>query len=315
MQMGPFAMTRYLFQRVLRGAVVLLGVTFVVFGLIHLGGDPVLVLLPLTASDAQRAALRADLELDRPIVTQYLAFLGRAVRGDFGTSLRHREPAMPLVTARLPATLQLMAVAVVFSLLLAIPSGLLSAVYKNSWIDLVSRIGAILGQSLPGFWFAIILILVFGVRLRWLPISGAGTWRHLILPGVAEGVFAAPMISRLLRSSLLEVLSQDYITVARAKGLRWREVLLRHALRNALLPVMTIVGLQVGFLFGGAVIVEMVFGYPGMGRLAVQAVMNRDIPLIQAFVAVTALFIVAANLVTDLLYGLADPRIRLAAGA
>ncbi len=308
-------MRTYIAQRLLRGVIVLLGVTFVVFLLLHISGDPTLVLLPLTATEAQKENLRAELNLDKPILVQYITFLQRAVRGNFGNSLRHREPALPLVIKRLPATLQLMAVGILFSLLMAIPTGIISALYRDSWMDFISRVGAILGQSLPNFWLAIILILVFAVQLRWFPVSGTGSWRNLILPGIAEGAFAAPVISRLLRSSLLEVLSQDYITTARAKGLPRRLVVMKHAFKNALLPVITIVGLQIGALFGGAVIVEMVFAYPGMGRLAVQAVINRDIPLIQSFVSVTAFFVVLINIVTDLLYAKVDPRIRLGAGA
>ena len=304
-------MTAYLFQRLVRALIVLVGVTFVVFMLIHLGGDPINVLLPLTATQAQREALTEELNLDEPISIQYITFLKRALREGFGNSLRHREPALPLVIERLPATLKLMAAGVIVALLISVPTGILSAVYKDTWIDLFSRAGAIIGQSMPNFWFAIILILIFSVQLRLFPVSGTGTWQHLVLPGIAEGSFAAPIISRLLRSSLLEVLSQDYITAARAKGLKQRVVLFKHALKNALLPVITIVGLQIGVLFGGAVIVEMVFAYPGMGRLAVQAVVNRDIPLIQAFVAVTAFFIVITNILTDILYTKIDPRIQL----
>ena len=304
-------MATYLFHRILRGAAVMLGVTFVVFGLMHLSGDPTSVLLPLTATEDQKAALRADLNLDKPLSYQYFTFLKRAVQGDFGKSLRYRQPALPIIINALPNTILVMIVGVVSAILLAIPTGLLSALYKGTWIDFISQFGAILGQSLPNFWFAIILILLFAVELKWFPVSGIGTWRHLILPGITEGVFIAPVVSRLLRSSLLEVLSQDYIITAKAKGLPWKNVVLKHALRNALLPVITVIGMQIGALFGGAVIVEMVFAYPGMGRVAVEAVNSRDLPLIQAFVAVTAFFVIIINLLTDLLYVKIDPRITL----
>lgn len=304
-------MSLYIFQRLLRGIVVLFGVTFIVFALIHISGDPTAVLLPLNATDEQKASLRAELNLDKPMPYQYFIFLEHAMQGDFGKSLRYREPAFPIVIKALPYTIRLMVVGILFGLLVAIPTGILSALYKNTWIDFFLQTGAILGQSLPNFWLAIILILVFAVKLHWLPVSGSGSWRYLILPGIAEGVFVAPVVSRLLRSSLLEVLSQDYITTAKAKGLAWHKVVIKHALGNALLPVITVIALSVSALFGGAVIVEMVFAYPGMGRVAVAAVNSRDIPLIQSFVAVTSLFVVMINLFTDLLYAKIDPRITL----
>jgi peptide/nickel transport system permease protein len=304
-------MLQYIVQRLLRGIIVLIGVTFIVFSLVRVSGNPAAVLLPLNATDEQKAALREELNLDKPLISQYLIFLERAVQGDFGNSLRHREPAFPIVIKALPYTIRLMLVGMIFGLLLAIPTGLLSALYKNTWMDLFCQVGAILGQSLPNFWLAIILILIFAVNLHWFPVSGSGSFKHLILPGIAEGVFVAPVVSRLLRSSLLEVLSQDYITVAKAKGLSWQRVVIRHALSNALLPVITVIGLSIGSLFGGAVIVEMVFAYPGMGRVAVEAVNSRDLPLIQSFVAVTSVFVIVINLLTDLLYAKIDPRITL----
>jgi peptide/nickel transport system permease protein len=308
-------MTTYIIQRLLRGIVVLLGVTFIVFALIHISGDPISVLLPLTATESQKAALRADLNLDKPLSFQYITFLKHALQGDFGKSLRYRQPALPIIIKALPNTILVMIVGVISAILLAIPTGILSALYKGSWIDFISQFGAILGQSLPNFWFAIILILLFAVELHWLPVSGIGSWKNLILPGITEGVFIAPVVSRLLRSSLLEVLSQDYIKTAKAKGLPWRTVVIKHALRNALLPVITVIGMQIGALFGGAVIVEMVFAYPGMGRVAVEAVNSRDLPLIQAFVAVTSFFVIVINLITDLVYAKVDPRISLTRGS
>lgn len=304
-------MSLYIVQRLMRGIVVLFGVSFIVFALIHISGDPTAVLLPLNATDEQKASLRAELNLDKPLPYQYLIFLEHAVVGDFGNSLRYREPAFPIVIKALPYTIRLMVVGILFGLLVALPTGIISALKKNSWIDLFLQLGAILGQSIPNFWLAILLILVFAVYLRWFPVSGTGSWRNLILPGIAEGVFIAPVVSRLLRSSLLEVLSQDYITTAKAKGLSWYKVVIKHALRNALLPVVTVIALSISALFGGAVIVEMVFAYPGMGRVAIEAVNSRDIPLIQSFVAVTSFFVITINLLTDLLYAKIDPRITL----
>jgi peptide/nickel transport system permease protein len=305
-------MTQYIFQRLLRGIVVLFGVTLIVFGLMHISGDPTAVLLPLNATSEQREAMRVELNLDKPLPYQYLIFLEHAVQGDFGNSLRHRQPAFPIVIKALPYTIRLMVVGILFGILIAIPTGILSALYKNTWLDFSLQTAAILGQSIPNFWLAIVLILVFAVNLHWLPVSGSGSWKYLILPGIAEGVFVGPVVSRLLRSSLLEVLSQDYIVTAKAKGLAWRNVVLKHALKNALLPVITVIGLSISSLFGGAVIVEMVFAYPGIGRVAVEAVNSRDLPLIQSFVAVTSICVILVNLLTDLLYARIDPRISLA---
>ena len=290
---------------------VLLGVTFIVFALMHISGDPTAVLLPLDATAEQRAAMRAELNLDKPLPYQYFVFLERAIQGDFGKSLRYREPAFPIVIKALPYTIRLMVVGVLFGILVALPTGILSALFKNTWIDFSLQTAAILGQSVPNFWLAIILILVFAVNLHWFPVSGSGSWRYLILPGITEGVFVGPVVSRLLRSSLLEVLSQDYIITARAKGLVWQKVVFKHALRNALLPVITVIGLSISSLFGGAVIVEMIFAYPGIGRVAVEAVNSRDIPLIQSFVAVTSICVILVNLFTDLLYAKIDPRISI----
>jgi peptide/nickel transport system permease protein len=304
-------MSLYIVQRLLRGIVVLFGVTLIVFALMHISGDPTAVLLPMNATAEQRAAMRTELNLDKPLPNQYFIFLERAIHGDFGESLRYREPAFPIVIKALPYTIRLMVVGILFGLLVAIPTGILSALFKNSWLDFSLQTAAILGQSIPNFWLAIILILVFAVTLHWLPVSGSGSWKYLILPGIAEGVFVGPVVSRLLRSSLLEVLSQDYIITAKAKGLPWRKVVFNHALRNALLPVITVIGLSISSLFGGAVIVEMVFAYPGIGRVAVEAVNSRDLPLIQSFVAVTSVCVIVVNLLTDLLYAKIDPRISI----
>ncbi len=304
-------MAQYIFQRLIRGVVVLFGVTFIVFALMHISGDPTAVLLPLNATDEQRASLRAELNLDKPLPYQYLIFLEHAIHGDFGKSMRYREPAFPIIIKALPYTVRLMITGILFGILVALPTGIISALYKNTWIDFFLQSVTILGQSIPNFWLAIILILVFAVTLRWLPVSGSGSWKYLILPGIAEGVFVGPVVSRLLRSSLLEVLSQDYIITAKAKGLAWRKVVFKHALRNALLPVITVIGLSISSLFGGAVIIEMVFAYPGMGRVAVEAVNSRDVPLIQSFVIVTSIFVILINLFTDLLYAKIDPRISI----
>jgi len=226
-------------------------------------------------------------------------------------SYSHHEPAMGVVPERLPATLRLTAAAVLFALLVSVPLGLLAAMNHDRWIDAAARFFAFLGQSIPVFLLGMILILVFAVGLRWLPSSGAESWKSLILPAISVGSFSAAVLARLLRSSLLEVLSQEYIRTAYAKGLRGRAVVVRHALRNAALPFVTMLGLQVGFLLSGAVVAETIFAYPGMGRLAVEAISRKDVPVIQSFVTVAAVIVIAANLLVDLIYTRIDPRIRL----
>ncbi len=301
----------YLFQRLVQGILVLLGVTTIVFALTFLAGDPASTLAPLDTTPAELEAFRHNMGLDRPVPVQYLDFLAHAVRGDFGMSYSSHEPAMGVVLERLPATLRLAGAAVLFALVVAIPLGLLAAMNHDSWIDSAARFFAFLGQSIPVFLLGMVLILVFAVGLRWLPSSGGESWKSLILPAISVGAFSAAVLARLLRSSLLEVLSQEYIRTAYAKGLRGRTVVVRHALRNAALPFVTMLGLQVGFLLSGAVVAETIFAYPGMGRLAVEAISRKDVPVIQSFVTIAAVIVIAANLFVDLLYTRIDPRIRL----
>ncbi|MEK6227308.1 MAG: ABC transporter permease [Chloroflexota bacterium] len=301
----------YLFQRLVQGVLVLLGVTTIVFALTFVAGDPASTLAPLDTTPAELEAFRHNMGLDRPVPVQYLDFLAHAVRGDFGMSYSSHEPAMGVVLERLPATLRLTGAAVLFALVVAIPLGLLAAMNHDRWIDSAARFFAFLGQSIPVFLLGMVLILVFAVGLRWLPSSGGESWKSLILPAISVGAFSAAVLARLLRSSLLEVLSQEYIRTAYAKGLRGRTVVVRHALRNAALPFVTMLGLQVGFLLSGAVVAETIFAYPGMGRLAVEAISRKDVPVIQSFVTIAAVIVIAANLFVDLLYTRIDPRIRL----
>ena len=301
----------YLFQRLVQGVLVLLGVTTIVFALTFVAGDPASTLAPLDTTPAELEAFRHNMGLDRPVPVQYLDFLAHAVRGDFGMSYSSHEPAMGVVLERLPATLRLTGAAVLFALVVAIPLGLLAAMNHDRWIDSAARFFAFLGQSIPVFLLGMILILIFAVGLRWLPSSGGESWKSLILPAISVGAFSAAVLARLLRSSLLEVLSQEYIRTAYAKGLRGRTVVVRHALRNAALPFVTMLGLQVGFLLSGAVVAETIFAYPGMGRLAVEAISRKDVPVIQSFVTIAAVIVIAANLFVDLLYTRIDPRIRL----
>ncbi|HEY8785605.1 MAG TPA: ABC transporter permease [Candidatus Limnocylindria bacterium] len=301
----------YLFQRLVQGVLVLLGVTTIVFALTFVAGDPASTLAPLDTTPAELEAFRHNMGLDRPVPVQYLDFLAHAVRGDFGMSYSSHEPAMGVVLERLPATLRLTGAAVLFALVVAIPLGLLAAMNHDRWIDSAARFFAFLGQSIPVFLLGMVLILVFAVGLRWLPSSGGESWKSLILPAISVGAFSAAVLARLLRSSLLEVLSQEYIRTAYAKGLRGRTVVVRHALRNAALPFVTMLGLQVGFLLSGAVVAETIFAYPGMGRLAVEAISRKDVPVIQSFVTIAAIIVIVANLFVDLLYTRIDPRIRL----
>lgn len=304
-------MGRYLLRRVLHGVVVLLGVSVIVFLLMHLGGDPVAVLLPLDAPPEQVAAFRQEMGFDRPLPVQYALFLSRAIRGDFGYSYHYRTDALSIVLERMPATLKLTAAAMAIALAVAIPAGILSALKQGSVLDMVVRVSVLLGQAVPGFWLALVLIMVFGVKLRWLPVSGAEGWRSIVLPAIVTGSFSMATVTRLLRCNLVETMAETYIQVARGKGVPENLIVTRHALKNAAIPTITVIGLQMGWLLGGAVISEAVFAYPGMGRLAVTAIGYRDVPVIQSFVAIMAIIVVTINLGVDILYSWADPRIRL----
>jgi peptide/nickel transport system permease protein len=286
-------------------------VSVIVFLLMHLGGDPVAVLLPLDTPPEQIEAFRHEMGFDRPLPVQYLIFLSRAVRGDFGYSYHYRTDAMTIVLERLPATLKLTFAALVVALVVAIPAGIYAALRQGRLSDLLIRVLVLLGQAVPGFWLALVLIMIFGVGLRWLPVSGAEGWKSLILPAIVAGSFSMATVTRLLRCNLLETMGENYIQTARGKGVPPRLVTTRHALRNAAIPVITVIGLQMGWLLGGAVISEVVFAYPGMGRLAVTAISYRDVPVIQSFVAITALIVVVINLSVDVVYSWLDPRIRL----
>lgn len=303
-------MTTYLIRRLLHAVIVIVAVSMLVFGLLHLGGDPATAMLPLEATATDIARLREQLGLDRPLPEQYLRFVGRALQGDFGFSFRHRQGAMSIVFERMPATLQLAGAALLVSFLIGIPAGLISAMRRGTFADQVSMLIAIFGQSMPSFWLGLMLILVVAVNLRWLPASGAGDIRYLILPALTLGTQMAAITARLLRSALLEVLSKDYIRTARAKGLNERALLWSHAIKNAAIPVVTIIGLQIGGLMSGAIITETVFAYPGMGLLTIQAISGHDFPVVQAFVLSFTTLIVLTNLVVDLLYSRLDPRIR-----
>jgi peptide/nickel transport system permease protein len=269
------------------------------------------VLLPLDTPPEQIEAFRKEMGFDRPLPVQYFYFLSRALQGDFGYSYHYRTDAMSIVLERMPATIKLTFAALLFSLVVAIPAGILSALKQNSLVDLLVRVFVLLGQAVPGFWLALVLIMIFSVRLRWLPVSGSEGWQSLVLPAIAAGSFSMATVTRLLRCNLVETLGENYITTARSKGLPSRLVVTRHALKNAAIPAVTVIGLQMGWLLGGAVISEVVFAYPGMGRLAVTAISYRDVPVVQSFVMITATLVVIINLGVDIVYSWLDPRIRL----
>ncbi len=305
-------MSRFIASRALSAALVVLVAASAVFFLVRLSGDPVQMMLGEAGGVEQARALRHSLGLDRALPVQYLDFLARAVRGDFGRSFRYDQPALSLVLERLPATLELTLGSLVLSILVAVPLGIAAAVRRGSVVDWLARVLAVAGQSTPIFLLGILLIVIFAVNLRWLPSSGR---ERPILPMVCLAAYSLPLSTRILRSSMLDALGRDYVRTARAKGLSERAVIYWHALRNALIPLVTVVGMRMGFLIGGAVITEKVFGYPGVGRLALQALAYRDFPVIQAFIAVIALLVTLLNLLTDILYGYLDPRIRIRTGS
>jgi ABC-type dipeptide/oligopeptide/nickel transport system permease component len=304
-------MAAYIRRRLLQSVLVIWGVSVLVFFLLRLApGDPATLLLAETATPEQIQEVREKWGLNDPIPVQYVVFLSHALRGDLGDSLFFKEPAITVLLERMPATLQLSAAALLFSLAVAIPMGMMSALRRDSFWDYFGTGLAMLGQAIPPYWLGIMLILVFSVWLGWFPTSGRGTIWHLVLPAVTLGSVLMALITRLVRSGMLDVLGEDYIRTARAKGLHERRVIIRHALRNILIPLVTVVGLQMGALFGGAVITESIFAWPGVGRLALQAINARDYPLVQASVLFISVIYVFINLAVDILYVYLDPRIR-----
>ena len=304
-------MLKYIARRLLSLIPVAIGATLIVFSILHLApGCPVTIMLGPEAPAEAAEAMRARLGLDDPVHLQYLRWLGGIIRGDFGRSIRGHKPVLDAIWIRLPATLELTLAAMMVSLLVAIPAGIISAIKRLSLLDHVAMVGALFGVSMPVFWLGLMLVLIFGFYLGWTPISGRGTINHLILPAITLGVFQAALIARLTRSSMLEVIRQDYIKTARSKGLVERVVIIKHALKNALIPVVTIIALQIPVLFGGAVITETVFAWPGMGRFMVLSIFNRDFPVVQGILLITTALVILANLLADILYTCLDPRIR-----
>ena len=303
-------MKRYLLHRLLLFFPTLVGSLTLVFFLIHLvPGDPVEVMLGETASGADKEALRRGLGLDLPLWTQYFRFLSALARGDLGRSLYEQGGVAQLILGRFPATLELTLAAMGFALCIAFPLGVTAAVKKNSWADRLALLFSLLGLAMPNFWLGPLLMILFSIELGWLPVSGRGGAAHLILPSLTLGMVMASILIRMIRSSLLETIHEDYIRTARAKGLSEWKIWLKHAMRNSLLPVVTIAGLQFGALLAGSIITETIFTWPGIGRLTIQAIQTRDYPLVQGCVLVISTSYLVVNLLTDLLYHFVDPRI------
>lgn len=304
-------MLAHVLRRLWSTVTVAVGVAAVIFGLLHLSGDPVALMVPADAPPQVMEDTRRALGLDRPLPEQFISYLWRAATGELGTSLRHNRPVAQLIGERLPRTMLLATAALVLAVALAIPAGVVSALRRGTMVDRVIMVLSVAGQAVPIFWLALMLIWLFAVRLEWLPVFGSGTLAHLVLPAVSLSTIVLGRLARLVRSSMLEVLEQDYVRTARAKGLAEAHVVLRHALKNAAIPIVTVVGLQFAQLLGGAVVTETVFAWPGVGALAAEAVFTRDFPVVQGVTLVISLIFVGANLAVDLSYVALNPRIRL----
>lgn len=304
-------MWRFIVRRLLLTIPVLLGVATLVFSLIHLiPGDPAQAILGEAATPADIAELRGRLGLDRPLLEQYGAFLASVAKGDLGQSMRTSEPVTDTILERMPATAELALAAMVVAVAIAIPLGIAAAVWRGTAIDHGATTLALMGISIPNFWLGPLLALIFAVELGWLPVSGRGTWAHLVLPAISLGAALSAILARMTRATLLEELREPYVQAARARGVSGRRAVLRHAFRNSLIPIVTLLGLQFGAVLTGTVITETIFAWPGIGRLLVQSIGFRDYPLVQGCILLIAVTYVGVNLLTDLLYGVIDPRIR-----
>jgi peptide/nickel transport system permease protein len=308
-------MRAYVIRRCLQSLVVFAAILVIVFFMLQITGNPAAVLMPLDASQEDVRAFSKEMGFDQPLYVQFSRFLfggpktRGVIRGDFGFSYRHEIPAMGLVLEHFPNTVMLAVAAVLIAVLLAVPAGVLSATFRNTWIDYGCSVGAMFGQSMPNFWLGLLLILLFAMVLDWLPTSGFEAWYYIILPAVTAGLYATARIMRMVRSQMLEVLGMDYVRTARSKGIAEWVVVLRHALKNAAIPVVTLIGLELGILLGGTVVTEAVFAWPGVGFLVVDAISNQDYPVVQAAVALLAFVFVGVNLLVDILYAWLDPRI------
>ncbi len=303
-------MLSYVFRRLLVGLSVMLTVAVVSFMLLHLSGDLATAIAGPESSAADVEKVRVQYGLDRPMVTQFADWLGAAARLDFGRSFYFQNTVMELIGERLPVTLELGGIALLLAVLVAIPLGVLAAIYRDSWVDRLSLLVAVVGQAMPNFWFALSLILVFSVGLKWLPVAGNTSWQHFVLPAVALGYYAMPSLMRLTRAGMLDVLGSDYIRTARAKGLSPARVVFKHALRNAIIPVMALAAVELGFMLGGSVVIESVYSLQGLGQLAWDSISRNDYPVVQAVVLIIAVFYIGLTFVADVLNAALDPRMR-----
>ena len=300
----------YIFRRVYQALLVFLVVSGIVFSILHISGDPVALLMPPEATPDQVEEMRRTLGLDKPLLVQYGLFLKNAAQGNLGVSYHHGQPALKLVLERLPASLELVVVTILISLILALPIGVLAASKRGTFIDRASLLGSLIGISAPPFWIGIAFILIFSVELQWLPSSGRGTWAHLVLPATSLALYRLALFIRLIRAGMLDVMTMDFIRTARSKGVSEKKVIYKHALKNTLIPFVTIAGIQMGSLLAGAIVTEKVFAWPGMGRLFLESIGVMDFPVIIAWTLVTATIFLAMNLAVDILYVYLDPRIR-----
>lgn len=304
-------MLKFVVGKLLLAACVAFTVSALSFGLLHMAGDPAITLAGESATDAAIEAIRTAYGYDRSLVVQYVDWLGRAMSGDFGNSHFFKRPVSELVFDRLPVTMMLGVVSIAFAILLAIPMGVLAATWPNSWFDRFALFISVVGQAIPSFWFGLILIVIFSINLGWLPASGASGWKNFVLPTIVLGYYATPALMRLTRTGMLDVLASDYIRTARAKGLPVHKVLFKHALRNALIPVVSLAAVQMGFMLSGSIIVESIFALPGAGQLAWVSISRNDLPTIQALILIFSMFYIVFTFVADVLNAWLDPRLRV----
>jgi ABC-type dipeptide/oligopeptide/nickel transport system permease component len=303
-------MSRYILSSITQAIVVLLGVLVLTFFMVRLTGDPARVMLAREATAEQVAAFNQQMGFDKPVIVQFGSYLLNILQGDFGNSLSYRLPALPLILERLPATLQLASVALFISVVVSVPLGLIGGARPGGGVDLLGRFVGLFGQAVPSFWLALVMIILFAVKLRWLPSSGNDVPSAVVMPAFVLGLPTMGRLVRLTRSSVLEIMGEDYMRTARSKGLAPRVIFYRHALRNAAIPLVGVIGIQFGYMLGGSVIIESVFAWPGLGRMAIDAISIRDFPLVQAIAFFTSLIVIALTILTDVVYGLIDPRIR-----
>lgn len=305
-------MLRYVIKRIFLLIPILLGMTIIVFSMLHLApGDPIDLIVGPNVTPEVRENIRHQYGLDRPVAVQYVSFVKRLLRGDLGQSILQHKPVAEIILEKFPVTLELGLTSLVISFLIAVPIGVKAAVKRNTVTDYGSMSLSLVGMSMPTFWFGLMLLYLFAYKLRLFPISGYGTWRHLFLPAMAIGITDAALTARMVRSSMLEVIRQDYIRTARSKGLSEKAVINRHALKNALIPIITLLGLRIGWIMGGSVVVEIVFTRPGLGRMMVEAILSRDYPVVQGGMVVLTTAVILGNLLADVLYAVVDPRIKL----